>query len=267
MRQKLRISPDAAFSVTDWTAFVIFMVVIGGVGTLEGPILGALVFFVLRQFLADLGGWYLILLGGVAVITMLVEVINNRKHAGETETSVFGPFWVDGAPELPMGSALARDGRVADLLVEGRVHAADGTPIAGALLDVWQTAPNGFYDVQDAAQPPMNFRGRFRTGADGSYHFRTVQPSSYPIPHDGTVGNLLDACGRHPWRPSHLHFMITAEGYRRLITALYFDGDPYLDSDAVFGVKDSLVVRPVPNVSGGARVSYAFGPQTAQTVP
>jgi catechol 1,2-dioxygenase len=203
-----------------------------------------------------------ILLSDTLGVSTLVELINNRKQAGATETSVLGPFWVAGAPDLPAGASIVKDGTPADLRVEGTVHGPDGAPIAGAVLDVWQTAPNGLYDVQDPNQPEMNLRGKFRTGADGGYQFRTVHPTSYPIPHDGPVGKLLEACQRHPWRPSHLHFWISAEGYRPLITALYFEGDPYLDSDAVFGVKDTLVVRPQPAREGKA-VRYDFGLEPA----
>lgn len=203
-----------------------------------------------------------ILLSDTLGVSTLVELINNRKQPGSTETSVFGPFWVAGAPDLPPGASIARDATPADLRVEGRVHGPDGAPVAGALLDVWQTAPSGMYDVQEPSQPEMNFRGRFRSDAAGRFHFRTTQPTSYPIPHDGPVGRLLDACGRHPWRPSHLHFMIDAPGFRRLITALYFDGDEYLDSDAVFGVKDTLVVRPVADGEDQV-VRYDFGLEPA----
>jgi protocatechuate 3,4-dioxygenase beta subunit len=200
-----------------------------------------------------------ILLSDTLGVSTLVELINNRKQPGTTETSVFGPFWVAGAPDLANGASIVRDGTPASLHVQGHVTGPVGRPVAGALIEVWQTAPNGLYDVQDPAQPAMNLRGRFRSGPDGSFAFRTLLPTSYPIPHDGPVGRLLAASGRHPWRPAHLHFMIEAEGYRKLITALYFDGDPYLDSDAVFGVKDALVVRPSAASDGGSELRYEFG--------
>jgi catechol 1,2-dioxygenase len=204
-----------------------------------------------------------ILLSDTLGVSTLVELINNRKSPGTTDTSVFGPFWVEGAPELETGASILKDGTEADMLVYGRVSGRDGKPLGNALLDVWQTAPNGLYDVQDPGQPPMNLRGKFRTGPDGMFSFRTIRPTSYPIPHDGPVGKLLDAAGRHPWRPAHLHFMISAEGFRTLITSLYFEGDPYLDSDAVFGVKDSLVVNPVPHEDGGMQLRYDFGLEPA----
>lgn len=204
-----------------------------------------------------------ILLSDVLGVSTLVELINNRKEPGMTETSVFGPFWVDGAPHRAMGDSIVMDGTPADLLVDGRVHDPSGQPVAGAVVDVWQTAPNGMYDVQDPQQPAMNLRGRFTTGADGRYNFRTCMPTEYPIPTDGPVGALLRATGRHPWRPAHLHFMITAPGYRQLITSLYFEGDQYLDSDTVFGVKDSLVVAPKPVDGGDKAISYDFGLERA----
>ncbi len=206
-----------------------------------------------------------ILLSDTLGVSTLVELINNRKRPGMTETSVLGPFWVEGAPHLLMGSSIVKDGTVADLRVHGRVHDADGRPIAGAVLDVWQTAPNGMYDVQDPSQPEMNLRGKFTTGADGAFDFRTILPTPYPIPHDGPVGALLTATGRHPWRPAHLHFIISAPGYRPLTTALYFEGDPYVDSDAVFGVKSELVVRPRRRDDAeGLEVRYDFGLEQAR---
>lgn len=201
-----------------------------------------------------------VLLSDVLGVSTLVDLINNRKAPGLTESSVLGPFFVEGVPDLPMGASIVKDDLPSDLLVEGLVHDAAGRPVAGAVLDVWQTAPNGKYDVQDPAQPEGNLRGRFTTEADGRYQFRTSLPREYPVPTDGPVGALLRATGRHPWRPAHLHVLIEAPGCKRLVTALYFDGDQYLDSDTVFGVKDSLVVAPTPHgAAGDSRVSYNFG--------
>ena len=185
-----------------------------------------------------------ILLSDVLGVSMLVDAINHRREGGGTESTVLGPFHVDGAPLMPMGASICRDGRGEPMLVAGRVCGRDGAPVAGAELDVWQAAPSGRYDVQDDAQPAFNLRGRFRTGADGAFRFRTVKPAPYPIPVDGTVGPLLEALGRHPFRPAHVHFMIGAPGFRTLVTHLFLAGDPYLDADAVFGVKESLVVEP-----------------------
>jgi protocatechuate 3,4-dioxygenase beta subunit len=140
----------------------------------------------------------------------------------------------------------------------GRVTDPEGEPIAGALIEVWQTAPNQLYDVQDKNQPEGHLRASLRTDMAGTYRFRTIMPVSYPIPDDGPAGQLLAAMGRHPFRPAHIHFMISAPGYRTLITHLFFEGNEFLESDAVFGVKPSLVVRP--ELRGGISiVQYDFG--------
>jgi protocatechuate 3,4-dioxygenase beta subunit len=182
-----------------------------------------------------------ILLSDTLGVSMLVNAINHRKQAGATEATVLGPFYRDGARELPNGTDISGDTAGEPVIVSGRVVTAGGAPIAGALLDVWQTAPNGLYDTQDPDQPDMNLRGRLRTDAAGRYEFRTVKPSSYPIPEDGPVGKMLRAAGRHPYRPAHIHFIVSAEGFEPLTTHVFVAGDPYLDSDAVFGVKQSLV--------------------------
>jgi hydroxyquinol 1,2-dioxygenase len=154
---------------------------------------------------------------------------------------VFGPFYIAGMPERAAGENMAHTpGEPA--LIHGHVSGADGKPIADAVLDVWQTASNGMYSGQDLAQPQANLRGKYRTDADGAYAIRTIVPVSYPIPTDGPVGKLMAASGRHPNRPAHVHFMISAPGYQTLVTHLFRSGDPYLASDAVFGVKPSLVV-------------------------
>jgi catechol 1,2-dioxygenase len=141
-----------------------------------------------------------------------------------------------------MGDSISLDGKGEPLYMSGKVLNESGVPIEGALLDVWQTSYDGFYDVQDARQPAMNLRGQFTTGDEGRYFFRSVKPSSYPIPSDGTVGTMLAALGRHPMRPAHVHFIVSAPGYQSVTTHVFVDGDPYLDSDAVFGVKESLIV-------------------------
>jgi catechol 1,2-dioxygenase len=186
-----------------------------------------------------------ILLSDTLGISMLVDAINHRREGGGTESTVLGPFYVPGAQALPMGASIAKDGKGDPMLLTGRVVDLHGNPIADATLDVWQASPSGFYDVQDSSQPLGNLRGVFRTGRDGAYRIRTVAPSSYPIPDDGPVGKMLDVLGRHPFRPAHVHFMVGAKGFRTLTTHLFVAGDPYLESDAVFGVKESLVVHPV----------------------
>jgi catechol 1,2-dioxygenase len=182
-----------------------------------------------------------ILLSDTLGVSMLVDAINHRYATGATDTTVFGPFYIDRMPERAYGENMAfTPGTPA--LVHGRVLSTDGEPVANALLDVWQTADNGMYSGQDTAQPHGNLRGRYRTDAQGRYAIRTIVPVCYPIPTDGPVGRMLEATGRHPWRPAHLHFMITAPGHSTLVTHLFNRDDPYLESDAVFGVKPSLLV-------------------------
>ena len=134
----------------------------------------------------------------------------------------------------------------------------DGNPVEGAMLDVWHADDIGFYDVQDEKQPDHNLRGIFTTGADGKYWFRTVKPSPYPVPTDGPVGELLDALGKHAMRPAHLHFKIDAPGFEQLVTQIYSSDSDYLDTDAVFGVKESLVAEYMPNQSDGDAAQYEF---------
>jgi len=180
-------------------------------------------------------------------VSMLVDALNHRKPSGATESTVLGPFFVAGAPKMQMGASISKDGKGGPVHVSGRVLDLEGRPIAGAMLDIWQTSSEGFYDVQDPSQPEMNLRGLFTTAADGRFFFRTVKPSSYPIPTDGPVGKLLLALRRHPMRPAHIHFIVGAPGFEPVTTHMFVAGDEYLDSDAVFGVKDSLVVPFVPH--------------------
>ncbi|MFC5695839.1 intradiol ring-cleavage dioxygenase [Pseudomonas sp. GCM10022186] len=182
-----------------------------------------------------------ILLSDVLGLSMLVDALNHRASEAATETTVFGPFYIAGMPERGHGENMAfTPGDPA--LVLGRVLGTDGEPIANAVLDVWQTAENGMYSGQDTEQPLSNLRGRYRTDEEGRFAIRTIVPVSYPIPTDGPVGRLLQASDRHPWRPAHLHFMVMGEGRRTLVTHLFNHDDPYLESDVVFGVKDSLKV-------------------------
>ena len=183
-----------------------------------------------------------ILLSDVLGVSMLVDAINNRKPSGASESTVLGPFHVADAPELPMGSDICLDQKGDPMLVRGTIRSTDGTPLANAKIDVWQANDEGFYDVQQKGiQPDFNLRGVFRTGPDGSYWFRGVKPKFYPIPDDGPVGQLLKALGRHPFRPAHLHYIIEAPAHARLVTHIFDPDDPYITSDAVFGVKESLL--------------------------
>lgn len=185
-----------------------------------------------------------ILLSDVLGLSMLVTAQNNARPAGCTEATVFGPFFVEGAPHVENGADIARGAKGPPCYVSGQVRGIGGEPVAGAAIDVWQSDEEGFYDVQ---QPDADgghthrARAQLRSDAQGRFHFRSILAHGYPIPHDGPVGRMLQALGRHPWRPAHLHFMIAAPGYQRLITHVFRAGDRYLDSDAVFGVRQSLV--------------------------
>lgn len=185
-----------------------------------------------------------ILLSDVLGVSMLVDAINHRRPDGATENTVFGPFHVDGAPRRSMGDSISLDGKGELCLYTGRVIDLDGQPIAGATVDVWSDNADGYYDVQQPGQQPeWNNRGVFTTGADGNYRFVGIKPVSYPIPNDGPVGQMLEKVERHPWRPAHMHFLVSADGHEQIVTHIFVAGDTYLQSDAVFGVKDSLVVK------------------------
>lgn len=198
-----------------------------------------------------------ILLSDVLGVSMLVDAVNNRKPGGATPSTVFGPFHVDGVPEREMGANISLDGVGKPCLFRGRVVDLEGRPIEGALVDVWSDNADGDYDVQQPGkQPQHNNRGVFRTGSDGRYWFTGIRPVSYPIPDDGPVGEMLGRLGRHPYRPAHMHFMVTAPGYARLITHTFVAGDSYLESDAVFGVKAPLIVEFVQMGEGGDRPAW-----------
>ncbi len=185
-----------------------------------------------------------ILLSDVLGVSMLVDAINNRKPSGASESTVLGPFHVEGAPELPMGANICLDAKGEDMVVSGRILDTEGKPVAGAVIDVWQANDEGFYDVQQKGiQPDFNLRGVFRTGPDGRYWFRAVKPKFYPIPDDGPVGKLLGQLGRHPYRPAHLHYIIKADGFETLTTHIFDPDDRYIGTDAVFGVKQSLLAE------------------------
>lgn len=198
-----------------------------------------------------------ILLSDTLGFSMLVDAINNRRPARATENTVFGPFHVDGVPVREMGATISLDGKGESCLFEGRVVDLQGNPIAGARVDVWSDNADGFYDVQQPGiQPQHNNRGVFITGADGRYSFVGIKPVSYPIPDDGPVGQMLGHLGRHPYRPAHMHYLVTADGFERLVTHTFVGGDKYLESDAVFGVKTTLIA-PFDRVEGGATLWHS----------
>jgi protocatechuate 3,4-dioxygenase beta subunit len=199
-----------------------------------------------------------ILLSDVLGLSSLVDTLNAAD--GATESTVLGPFYRPGAPVREMGAQIGRPEDGHPTLVHGRVTGPAGRALAGAILDVWQTSGNGRYDTQDPGQPPYNLRGVFVTGPDGRYRFRTVRPVSYPIPDDGPVGGLLRGAGRHHWRAAHIHAIVSAPGYQPVTTHIFDADNPYLDSDAVFGVKESLI-RPFRPAGPGdpPDVSYVVG--------
>lgn len=191
-----------------------------------------------------------ILLSDTLGVSMLVDAINHRMPEGATPTTVLGPFYVQDAPELPLGAAVGHATKGERLHVSGQVTSVGGTPIAGALVDIWHSDEEGYYDVQRPAEENASLRARFRTDAEGRFHFWTLTPTAYPVPDDGPVGDMLKATGRHPMRPAHVHFMIAAPGHQTLVTHVFAEGDPYLDSDAVFGVKNALI-RPFAQQAPG----------------
>ncbi|NEK86476.1 intradiol ring-cleavage dioxygenase [Blastococcus saxobsidens] len=207
-----------------------------------------------------------ILLSDILGVSMLVETMNHRTGGTSTESTVLGPFHMVESPPRELGANIALDGKGAPCLITGQVSGPDGEPLAGAQVDVWQANEDGFYDVQQPGiQPERNLRGLFTTDAGGGFWFRSIVPRYYPIPADGPVGELLAATGRHPYRPAHVHFIVTAAGYRPVTTHVFVAGDPYIDSDAVFGVKDSLI-REFPVVDAPARAAEVGLPNPFRTV-
>jgi hydroxyquinol 1,2-dioxygenase len=182
-----------------------------------------------------------ILLSDVLGLSMLVVGINNRRPPEATESTVFGPFFVEGAPRFSNGDDIARGAPGEPCHMALRVLDVDGEPVAGARVDVWQADDEGFYDVQYSDLDEPRGRGYFESDGDGRVEFWSVKPEAYPIPADGPVGELLQAGGRGPMRPAHVHFKVAADGYQTLITHVFVEGDEYLDSDAVFGVRNALI--------------------------
>ncbi|MFB9126073.1 hydroxyquinol 1,2-dioxygenase [Paraburkholderia dipogonis] len=199
-----------------------------------------------------------VLLSDVLGLSMLTVAMNNDKPNGCTEATVFGPFHVEGAPHYELGADISNGARGIPCLVRGTVRGVNGEPVANAMLDVWQSDEDGLYDVQHADIDHAQGRGILHTDNEGRYWFKSILAVPYAIPHDGPVGKMLDATGRHPWRPAHLHFMIKASGYETLTTHVFRSDDQYLDSDAVFGVRESLIAAWKPQSDGSYLVGYDF---------
>lgn len=187
-----------------------------------------------------------VLLSDTLGLSSVVDVLTNSRTPDTTSSAVLGPFYTEGPPELAQGTDVSAGKKGTPLWVDVVVTGTDDHPVPGALVDVWQSDEDGFYDLQLPEEDGPVLRGRFRTDDDGRLRFRSILPAAYPIPADGPVGSMLDATGRHPYRAPHLHFLIMAEGYRELITQLFVAGGAHLDSDAVFGVKEDLIVEFVP---------------------
>lgn len=191
-----------------------------------------------------------ILLSDTHGLSSVVDVLTQNKPQGATESTVLGPFYVPGSSRRANGESMADEDPDTPAHITGRVLALDGTPIAGATIDAWQTNSTGFYAVQQPGeQPEQNLRGVYTTDAEGRYHIVTVRPVEYQIPTDGPVGDLLRAEQRHPWRAAHIHAIVGAPGFERVTTHIFDADKPYLDSDAVFGVKDSLICTFQPGTA------------------
>lgn len=206
-----------------------------------------------------------ILLSDVLGLSMLTVAMNNPKPEGCTEATVFGPFHVEGAPRYELGADISNGARGVPCQIRGTIRGADGSPVANAHIDVWQSDEDGLYDVQHAGIDHAQARGILNSDAQGRYHFRSILAMPYAIPHDGPVGEMLELLGRHPWRPAHLHFLIKAEGYETLITHVFRSDDPYLDADSVFGVRQSLIADWKQLPDGSYLVEYDFVLNPAET--
>jgi alcohol dehydrogenase class IV/protocatechuate 3,4-dioxygenase beta subunit len=206
-----------------------------------------------------------ILLSDVLGLSMMTVAINAPASAGATESTVVGPFFVTGSPEVPLGGDITGAAKGRPCYVSGSVHGTSGEPVPGARIEVWESDEDGFYDVQ-YPDGRIGGRGWLRSAPDGAFRFWSVRPAPYPIPDDGPVGDLLTAAGRGPMRPAHLHFKVDAPGYRTLITHIFVAGDPYLDRDAVFGVKESLITDFAEHPPGAAPDGRILGePWTSVT--
>ncbi|MBX5459845.1 MAG: intradiol ring-cleavage dioxygenase [Steroidobacteraceae bacterium] len=184
-----------------------------------------------------------ILLSDTLGVSILVITLNHPAENGTAESTVLGPFYWEGAPELPRGSNLAEGVKGEPTFYSGRVLSADGRPLPDAVLDIWSGDGEGNYDMQLGEEVGMKARGKIRTDEQGRYWFRSIRPTFYPVPTDGPVGRMLRKMGRHPYRPGHIHMIVSAPGHASVTTHLFVAGSEYLDSDAVFGMKESLVAR------------------------
>lgn len=183
-----------------------------------------------------------ILLSDLLGVSALVDLVDGHDDAGASVTTLMGPFYVPGTPELPNGADLTGDNPGERILVHGQIRSVDGVPLSGAKIEVWQNGPNGLYTVQDPNQPEHNLRGTLHADENGNYAFLTAKPISYEVPDDAAGGELIHAGGRHCWRPAHIHVMVTADGHKRHISQIFDLNDAYIDQDAVFGVRDGLAV-------------------------
>lgn len=199
-----------------------------------------------------------ILLSDTLGLSMLTVAMNNDKPLGCTEPTVFGPFFLEEAPRFALGDDVANGAKGEPCMVRGTVKSLDGTPVPNALINVWQADADGNYDVQYTHLAHPQARGILNADAEGKFHFKTILAEAYPIPSDGPVGKMLAATQNHPWRPAHLHFMIEAEGYERLITHVFREHDQYLDSDVVFGVRSSLIADWVKLPDGSYSLEFDF---------
>ena len=202
------------------------------------------------QFLTDVGKTCterrqeFILLSDTLGVSILVITLNHPASGGATDSTVLGPYYWEGAPEMSPGANLAEGVKGERAFYSGRVlDNDDGAPIAGALLDIWSGDGEGNYDMQMPEDVGMKARGRIRTDAGGRYSFWSIKPNHYPVPTDGPVGRMLEKMGRHPMRPGHIHMLVSAPGHLTVTTHLFAAGSQYIDSDAVFGVKESLVTQ------------------------
>jgi len=180
-----------------------------------------------------------ILLSDVLGLSAVVDMVNTK--GGGTEMSNLGPFYLPEAPAKELGADLSGDREGVVMLANGVVRDTLGNPLPNATVDTWQADGSGMYPIQDPKQDKFDMRAVFKTDDQGRYYYTTLLPKSYTVPYDGPVGRILRATDRHAWRSKHLHYMLSAPGMRGIVTELFFEGDEYIDSDAVFGVRKSLI--------------------------